>query len=324
MLISCDKAEIDILHETIHINYKGADMPAYVHGNASDNTFLLVLHGAGSFGLSFRDGIFTEELEEKFAVVYFDQRGQSMSEGYYKKPNDVIALMAEDVDMLTKVLKKRYGADINLFILGHSLGGMISASSLLNHDQYQYKGWINVDGLMDTPSVSDARKELIIDIAKQQINQESKLESDWSKLEDDASQATDYDDVLGLAGRTIKLLNKDKVINQTASNEKIFQAVVANNPINWLVANFFNQPANQAISNEFSLLDKIQNIEIPTLWIYGSYDVSVPPSTGQTAFAKINQHNKQFYLFNESIHHPHDTEPDLFAELVIEFIERYK
>jgi pimeloyl-ACP methyl ester carboxylesterase len=313
-----------VLNETIHVNYKGADMPAYVHGNASDNTFLLVLHGAGSFALSFRDGLFTKDLEEKYAVIYFDQRGQSMSEGYYKKPSDVIQLMAEDVHVLTNVLKKRYGGDIKLFILGHSLGGMISGASLLNHDQYQYKGWINVDGLMDTPSVSEARRNLIIDIARQQINRESDLKAEWTKLENDANEATDYDAVLGLAGRTIRLLRKDKVIVESNSSGKLFQAVVANNPINWLVANFFNQPASQAISNDFSLLDKIHNIEIPSLWIYGSYDVSVPPSTGQEAFARIKNQKKQFYLFNESIHHPHDTEPDLFADLLIEFIERYK
>lgn len=323
-LSSCEKSNSSHINETLHVRYKGADMPAFVHGNASDDTYLLVLHGAGSFGLAFRDGPFTQNLEEKYALVYFDQRGQSMSEGYYQKPEDVISLMAEDVDVLTKVLKKRYGADINLFILGHSLGGMISATSLVNHDQDQYKGWINVDGLMDAPSVSIARRGLIIDIAKAKGSQDSRLQSDWKELEEDATKTNNYDEVLRLAARTITLLKKDDIIDQHTSRSKIYQALVVNNPINWLTANFFNKPASQAIAMKLSLVDKIQEINLPSLWIYGSYDVSVPPSNGQAAFSKISNQDKQFYLFNESIHHPHDTEPDLFTEVVTEFIERYR
>ena len=56
-------------------------MPDYIQGNPESKTFILVLHGAGSFGLSFRDGAFPEVLEENYVVVYWDQRGHGMSQG---------------------------------------------------------------------------------------------------------------------------------------------------------------------------------------------------------------------------------------------------
>jgi hypothetical protein len=53
---SCKKESISgTLDETIYVRHKGADMPAYVHGNADDKVFLVAIHGAGSFGLSYRD-----------------------------------------------------------------------------------------------------------------------------------------------------------------------------------------------------------------------------------------------------------------------------
>ena len=114
-LSSCQKTSSFTLSETVYVRHQGADMPAYIHGNSEDKVFIIVLHGAGSFGLAFRDGAFTSELEKRYAVVYWDQRGQSMAQGRYSKPEDVVELMAEDVMALVAVLKHKYGEDIKLF-----------------------------------------------------------------------------------------------------------------------------------------------------------------------------------------------------------------
>ena len=177
---------------------------------------------------------------------------------------------------------------------------------------------------MDTPTVNDARQALIIDIAEQQIAQETDELDNWQQILEDANDSDDYDDIIRLAAKTIQLLQKDGVVEASASRDKVFQAIVANNPINWLIANFFNQPGQTAIEEDFSILEGMDSIDIPSLWIYGSYDVSVPPDVGQKAFIRINNHDKQFYLFNKSIHHAHDTEPRLFAKKLIDFVERYK
>src|SRR6056297_1168647 len=97
LIASCQQEDGNRIDEVLHVRHKGADMPAYVHGNADKNVFLVVLHGAGSYGLAFRDGAFTESLEEEYVMVYWDQRGQGMSQGHYDPPGDLVGLMAEDV-----------------------------------------------------------------------------------------------------------------------------------------------------------------------------------------------------------------------------------
>ena len=53
---SCSKDEnISELSDTIFVRHKNADMPAYIHGNGSEKTFLIILHGGpGGFGLAYR------------------------------------------------------------------------------------------------------------------------------------------------------------------------------------------------------------------------------------------------------------------------------
>ena len=106
-LSSCNKDPLKgTIDETIYVRHQGADMPAYIHGNPENKIFLLAIHGAGSFGLSFRDENFIKKIEEDYVVVYFDNRAQSMSQGNFFTTDDIIGLMAEDVEALTEVIKK--------------------------------------------------------------------------------------------------------------------------------------------------------------------------------------------------------------------------
>ncbi len=317
------------IHETIYVRHAGADMPAYVHGNPDKKTFLIVVHGAGSFGLSFRKGAFTEVLEKEYVVVYFDQRGQSMAQGHYNKPDDLISLMAEDVDALIKVLKHSYGDDINLFLMGHSLGGLITAKSLsIKGIQPSIKGWINVDGLLDINSISKHRKELILAIADEQMSAGNNI-PEWKMITEETQSLIsennqDYDAILQQARKVVSLLISEEIIDQGIDNETLFRIIIDNNPIHWLVSNFFNQPVQESIRNKLSVLNEIENVEIPALFIYGKYDVSVPPETGKEGFDLITHENKEFHTFDHSIHRPMDSEPGLFGSVISDFIEKFR
>ena len=330
ILSSClHDGESNILKETLYVRYKGADMPAYVHGNADSKVFLIVVHGAGSFGLSFRSGIFTDELEEEFGVVYFDQRGQSMAQGHYENPEQLIQLMAEDVQALIKVLQNKYGTDYSYFLLGHSLGGLITASSLASADiQNDLKGWINVDGALDLSSVSSLRKDLLLAISNEQIMAENGVE-EWTDLRQDVEaldpqKEEDYSAILRAAGKASSLLEKFQVVEQVVTAEKLQRSIIDNNPIHWFIANYFNAPVDVAIEQQINVFEELDEISIPSLFLYGKYDISVPPKIGVDAFTFLASEQKEFYLFKKSIHHPMDSEPELFGNVMIEFINKHK
>jgi pimeloyl-ACP methyl ester carboxylesterase len=328
-LCSCQKDFLWRIDETVYVRHEGADMPAYVHGSTQSDVFLVVLHGAGSFGLSFRDGGFTSALEEEYVVVYFDQRGQSMSQGHYAKPEDVVQAMADDVEALISVLKHKYGADKSYFLLGHSFGGAVGKLALLENDlQAEVKGWISVCGAHDFPQVAQARKDLLLATADEQVAAGKSL-SEWKELKNqvvelDPMEKEDYSTILQQAVTAMDLLQRDEVVPAVGSSEKLKNALLTNNPITWQVSHFFNQPVNEALENDFSLTSRLSEIILPTLLLYGRYDMSVPPAIGQSAFNGLGSTAKRFVIFETSMHHPHDTEADLFTEEVVQFIEEHK
>ncbi|MCB0843956.1 MAG: alpha/beta hydrolase [Bacteroidetes bacterium] len=326
-LSSCQKTSSFTLSETVYVRHQGADMPAYIHGNSEDKVFIIVLHGAGSFGLAFRDGAFTSELEKRYAVVYWDQRGQSMAQGHYSKPEDVVELMAEDVMALVAVLKHKYGEDIKLFLMGHSWGGALGTTVLVkDNQQFNFEGWIAIDAAHDFPFGGRARRSLYLETADEQIAA-GNLVDEWQAFKDeiiplDSTSEEDYPILLQKAFVAMDLLLDADVVNHSGSSEKVRRGILENNPITWQVSALLNSPVQEAIERDYSLSDQLGNITIPTLLLWGKYDFSVPPVLGYDALGRLGSADKKLVIFNRSIHHPMDTEPEKFGQEVIEFVER--
>ena len=321
--------EDEKLDETIFIRHEGADMPAYVHGNLENKTFLIVIHGAGSFGLSFRDERFINNIEEEYVVVYFDNRAQSMSQGHLNSTDDIINLMASDVEALTDVLKHKYGDDITLFLMGHSLGGLVTGKSLLrNNFQEEFNGWINVDGVFDMPSILAWRVELLYDVAEEQIDLGNSV-NDWETIENtlddlDFDDETAYAKVFELIVKAYALVIKDEQVNNPTSIERFYQTIFQNNPLTWQFSHLFHKPELTAREEEYSILDQMDVINIPTIFAYGKYDFSVPAGAGQSAFERISAEDKQFVEFARTTHHPFVTEPNAFTLMVKNFMDRLR
>ncbi|MEZ4825004.1 MAG: alpha/beta hydrolase [Bacteroidia bacterium] len=330
LAFSCVQETPGVLNETIYVRHEGADMPAYVHGNASEKVFILVVHGAGSFGLAFRSGTFTSELEKRYAVVYWDQRGQSMSQGHYSKPEDIISLMADDMMALVQVLRFKYGEDIKLFVLGHSWGGALSATALIDPvNQSLITGWIEMDGAHDFRLAGTARRRLILNTAAEQIALGNQPEA-WEEIQTtvtglDSLPGDDYREMLRQAQQAVRLLVEDDQAEPSAiSSEELSRTVFENNPITWKVSDLFNKPFIYARDIDYSVSDQLAQIRIPSLLLWGKYDISVPPTVGYDAYRRLSSSDKKLVIFDRSVHHPYDTEKDLFAAEVIDFVERVK
>jgi pimeloyl-ACP methyl ester carboxylesterase len=325
ILLSCSKEDPLVIDDTFFLRHQGADMPVYVNGNRESKTFVVVIHGAGSFGLSFRNGAFKDILEKEFAFVYWDQRGQGTSQGHYSKPENMIELMASDIVALVGVLKEKYGDDINLFLMGHSFGGMLGLEALLKHGlQDDILGWISLSGAHDFVLTKQTRAMVLYAIANEQILLGNSI-SDWEQIQEeleglDPVSDDDYNTILGLVPRASKLLEDDGVVSSETPSGIVGNTIFQNNPLTWQISHLFNQPVNYAIENNYSLSDHLPQLTIPSLWLYGKYDFSVPVYVGSDAAQRAGSLNKEFIMFEESMHHPHYTEWEIFAEEMYSFI----
>ena len=302
-------------------------MPAYIRGNGFEKIFLITLHGGpGGVGLSFRGEAFNQ-IEDDFAVVYFDQRGSGASQGNYSESGISIDIMAEDVLALVKVIKGKYGSDSRFFLLGHSWGGTLGIATLLKN-QHEFLGWIQVDG---THSPRDMYQEYLNNferVADQQITLGNSI-SFWESINDllvDVDTVFNRVDIGRLNTRSFgaeQELIDDDLINRPkgGSNEALFSYDPITSIWNLLNTQSLLDPGIQGI---LSYTDRLSEIKIPSLILWGKYDMVVPPIFAQEAYEKIGGQTKELIFFEQSGHSPMFSEADLFANVVISFINQNK
>jgi len=325
---SCSKEEINLsnLNETIYVRHHQADMPAYVHGNASENVFLIYLHGgANGIGYEARINTMITEVEKNNAVVYFDQRGSGNAQGNYSEDDVSIDAMAEDVLALVKVLRFRYGNDIKLFLMGASWGGTLGPATLLK-EQEAFLGWIDVAG---AHSPKDLYGQYQIDLpekANEQIalgNSIPHWEGVLELVENVGSNYSgeDFSRLNPAAHNSEGVLAADMVINEPRlldenGNTQRF-AVRANLQTNIIIT-------RKGLWRDVSFTDRLPDITIPSLILWGKHDLVVSPRFAQEAYDHLGSADKELVFFERSGHSPLESEPELFAEKVIGFINAFR
>ena len=329
--LSCSKDKVDFnnLNETIIVRHKNADMPVHIHGNGSEKVFLIILHGGpGGNGLGYRSNATRTEIEKNNAVVYFDQRGSGSSQGNYSEDDVTIDLMVDDVLAVTKVLRNKYGNDSKFFLMGHSWGGFLGPSVLLKK-QSDFEGWIEVDGYHDPIGTYEEYKLVLKESADEQIALGNSVEY-WRNVLDvvqniGATYSTDKHLELNITANSVDaVLAEDKIINQPKQ-----EVVDGTAESNGLIAIWNMKKLGEILDykvkfNELSLTNRLQEIKIPSLVLWGKHDHSVPSVNAQEAFDNLGSSDKEIYIFEKSGHSPMSTEPLLFAEKIIDFINLRK
>jgi pimeloyl-ACP methyl ester carboxylesterase len=272
--------------------------------------------------------MFKEQIEKQCAVVYFDQRGSGMSQGGYSEEDINIDIMAEDILALVKVIKHKYGNDCRFILLGHSWGGALGTATLLK-DQNEFLGWIEVDGAHNP---AGAYLEYIANFERM-ANEQIALgnsEAYWESVKELILQVDDTvyndDDFFRMnieAFEAEKTLRRDAVINSGDDDVEIFFDYNIFTAL-WNTITIQDIFAEQGLFREINYTSRLSEITIPSLFLWGKYDMVVPATFGQEAFDNIGTTYKKLVIFERSGHSPMNTESDLFAQEVIAFIEANK
>ncbi|WP_431126258.1 alpha/beta fold hydrolase [Flagellimonas flava] len=329
-VLSCSKESEDLtaLRETIFVRHKNADMPARIFGNASEKVFLIILHGGpGGTGLEYRVNTIRTEVEKNNAVVYFDQRGSGSSQGSYSEKEVSIDLMAEDVLALAKVIKAKYGEDSKLFLMGHSWGGALGPATLLK-DQNDFLGWVDVNGAHDPKGLYDNYQIALPEMADEQIALGNSI-AYWERLRTLANtigpySLQNYYSLNRAANGVAQVLAADDVINEAVADFGNDTPSEKPLTVNWNKNQIGRILDEKGLNENVSFTNRLSEITIPSLVLWGTYDIVVPTLYAQEAFDNLGSDDKEIFIFERSAHSPMYTEPDLFAQKLIEFINTHK
>jgi pimeloyl-ACP methyl ester carboxylesterase len=331
VVIACTKQNSES-SERFMFRHEGADLSVQVDGNVSSKVFILLLHGGpGGGGNEYNQGYYSDKLEEKYAMVYLDQRGNGSSQGNYDKSDLTLEQNSRDVYALTLYLKEKYGKDISLFLMGHSWGGTTSAHALLNTEiQKELKGWIEVDGAHDFNLNDVEGVKMFQEISEQQIALNKNTDF-WQPIFDEVSKM----DTNNVTSDNQGFLNS-KGFEAEGKMEEITSSDLPNNGPNFGLLNSPDVSLSGYLSNQFGnpilnedsqnnpMTSQLNQIEIPCQFLWGKYDFVVPPALGYSAFNLVNTTQKELVIFEHSGHSPMSNEPMLFVEEVIDFVELYK
>lgn len=313
--------------DEFYLRNDGADLPIWVRGNASTETFIIFLHG-GPFDTAIENAVYGHfnPLHDDYAMVYFDQRG-----GGYSHGKQAVKLTEEqfvkDVEVVVQLIKEKYPQAQNLFLMGHSYGGYLGTSFLkTGSNQSDFKGWIELAGAHNFQFNWLASRDFSIDYIQNKLSEnpdnQAELE-DWLDALEDTPTVSNLNELFtinGIAFAISRELNTGKSEFIEPTRLSILSSPVGTD---------FQQRNLQEV--EDFLVNGNQNpdmplIKIPSLLVYGAEDPIVPIATGLNGieFLGTPDEDKLIVILEESGHSVWEYEIDLFFGELKGFIEKYK
>lgn len=330
LCFSCSKEDIfsDNAENHFFLENKGAIMPVQVKGNTNSKLFVIILHGGpGGSGIQgFGDNGVFNELENDYAMVYFDQRCAGLSQGNCDPNTLKVSDFVEDLDKLILVLENIYGNDISLFLLGHSWGATLGLDYLINGSNKQkIKGYVQSDGSHNIPKLFIEQKDILIFYADQQIALGNNTD-EWQNILSEIS----------VADPTIEAGRVD-ILTNTYKTEELFNNVDSVNrstislSIGSYLSGIFPVLVNESLNSDFTLslfdyniTDQLNEITTPTALYWGRFDIVHPSNMAIDIFSNLGTTDKELFFFSKSFHTPMVNENELYQAKVKEFIELYK
>ncbi|MBI2730878.1 MAG: alpha/beta hydrolase [Sphingobacteriales bacterium] len=314
--------------EIFWLSNKGADMPVWVKGNTASKIILLFLHGGPGDGAYRYAGFQTNQLWSKYAMAFWDQRDGGAAAGNNNYDNLNLPQMIEDLEKLIVVLKYRYGNDVEIFLMGHSFGGLLGTGFLVKGDnQKNIRGWIEVDGAHDYPATNILSRQMMIDTGLSEIAKGNYM-NEWKEIVDYCT-VSPPNVSLAISTKTTALAHTaEKYVNINHTVTEVDYTSVSS-PLTFginLFHLYYTSEGKQFLQSlePITYTDQLQKITIPSLLIWGQYDFTVPPSLGTDALNRLGSSYKHMYLMPHSGHTPMNGDTKLFAQTVIDFVEAVK
>jgi pimeloyl-ACP methyl ester carboxylesterase len=308
----CQKEKITFsadASEVFYVENAGASMRVQVQGNTASRSFILVIHGGPGAGAFFYNTKYiTDNIENRFAMVYWDQRNAGASQGAANGTNLHLGQMVDDLKKVIEVLKYRYGKEIKVFLLGHSFGGLIAADFVTTSDyQNMIAGLINVDGSHNYPLNDTLTRGKMLSVGEYEISQNRKADK-WKtivnycmahegnfSLEESQQLETYSSDAENLMDSVRHVNIVKKVLEYAITDRYPLTAMVAN--LLYSEDSDFNK---ELAVTQFS--SELHRVTIPVLVLWGKYDFTCPKALGEDFYNRIGSKDKKMVISDISGH----------------------
>jgi pimeloyl-ACP methyl ester carboxylesterase len=330
--LSCQKETITIsafADDVFFLENAGAAMRIEVQGNTQSKAFVLIVHGGpGATAFLYDKNYFKTHIENKLAMVFWDQRNAGGSQGNNNGNNLHLDQIVEDLKKTIELLKYRYGQDIRVYILGHSWGGLVTSAFLTKANyQQMVRGWICADGSHNYPLNDTLTREKLLSVGQTEIALNKNVSS-WQTIVDYCNQHTggfSFEESMELetnAATAETLMDSARQINII----NYFKNDVIQNqfPLTSIAVNYLYS-INASINNEISIANYspvMNKVTVPVLLLWGKYDFICPEGLADDIYSRISSVVKKKVVSPISGHYMLLVDKKLFCDEVASFVEQ--
>lgn len=334
ILNSCQKEQITVgtnVSETFYVENSGASMRVLVEGNTSSGVFIVLVHGGPGSGASiYNSPYISNHIEDKYAIVYWDQRNSGASQGSSNGRNLTLEQLTDDLKKVIQVIKSRYGQGSDVFVLGHSFGGLLTSSFLTHsNNQLMVKGWIFADASHNYPLNDTLTRQMLISVGQQQITL-NECRKEWQEIVqycqvhtgnfslDESDKMLKYAE---MAETYIKVVPEVDVWNLFIRNAARYNWPLTSMLMNYLYSSEAGFNKDLAVT-EFS--SSLYKVHIPVLVLFGEYDFVCPKELGYDLLKRIGSTDKKIVISPISGHSIMLQDEILFCNEVNDFVSVHK
>jgi proline iminopeptidase len=291
----------------------GVEQRLWFRGIDVDTPAVILLHGGPGASESPLFRHFNSDLEHKFLMVYWEQRGTGRS---YRSsiPTMTIDQFVCDLDEVVELVRARFHKT-RVVLLGHSWG---SAIGLLYAARYPGK----VAAYLGVGQVADMRQG-------EQLSYEFALREARRRDDDDAIKALQE---IGAPPHTVdEMLTSRKWVERfggsfhsTLSTGKLIWAALQTDEANLMDLIKFGRGNRFSLKHlweefrAFDIDDRLMTFEVPIVFMLGRHDWQVPAVLAARYFERIQAPAKRLVWFEQSAHNPPFEEPERFNRAVVE------
>lgn len=329
VLVGCQK---NSFYDGDHffIENDGATMPVIVKGNLSSNVVVIFLHGGPGGNASQATFIpVFQELEQDYALAYWDQRSSGLSQGNPDESTYTVNQFVEDLDIVIDAIKQRYD-NPKIFLFGHSWGGALGCAYLSTGNlEEKVVGFINMDSghnLLDGLPLSVI---WVGDYAQERIDANDNV-SFWTEVRDWCAATPDMT-VPDNFFKFREYLQETNAYRHDPDREyetgNINSDVVLNSFMSFAALLNGGYLAQNFNILELKLSPQMASLNTPTLVLWGRHDGINTIDMGYDAFNSIGNQNfadKEMVILENSAHEGYLEEKELFQSAFRGFVDTYK
>jgi pimeloyl-ACP methyl ester carboxylesterase len=329
--LSCQKEQITLstfADDVFYLENAAAAMRIEVQGNTESKAFVVVVHGGpGATAFFYDKNYFRNHLENKLAMVFWDQRNAGASQGNNNGNNLHLDQIVEDLKKVLELLKYRYGQDIRLYIVGHSWGGLVTSAFLVKANyQQMVRGWICADGSHNYPLNDTLTREKLLSVGKTEIALNKNVDS-WQDIITFCNNHTggfSFEESMDLEDYAATAETLMDSARQVSISNYISNYVIQKQfPLTSIAVNYLYS-INASINNEISKANFspfMNRITVPVLLLWGKYDFICPEGLADDIYSRISSTVKKKVTSPISGHDMILVDKKLFCNEVANFVE---